>query len=522
VVVAGPLATANPHLPVQGSLVDAGGAPIDGSRAVTFSLYADDQTASPLWFEPATVAFIDGSFNAHLGATTAIPAAILDDEDLWLGVTVTGVGEAGRVRVGYAPRAVWAAAAGDAQTLDGHPATDFYTKDEDIAWSSLDGALHPSAATGYAAAAPLAVSAGSNPTFSLPRASAGAHGYLHQADFAAFAAKADAASLGGLATRSSVTNTEIAANAAIAAGKLAGGAEGQVLATVAGAPAWATTINMSSAANPGAAGSPTWILSGDTNKERLHVRSAGADPTVSIYRSRGTSAAPANTKSADFLGFYQLGGWDGASWMRSAWITAQAAEDYDSTHLGSNLLFYTTPLNSGPAVAERMRLDHNGQLGIGTPSPAAKLHVNGDARVDGQIQMNGTTMFRAMYSGSASVQYSNGVWFNLFNSTQVGLTTDGDSGTYIVKVGPIHTPTVGGSIYGETAVFLLQMHQGTNSVDVTNVPLTFGGHAPNTRTISARMARTTMASDKKSYLQLAITESLTSPVAIPWQAIRVF
>jgi hypothetical protein len=151
-------ALAAPLFPVQGAVYDASNQPLNGPRSVTFALYTSESAPTAAWFEPATVDFIDGGFNAHVGATTPVPATLLDDESLWLGVTVTGQGESGRVPVGFAPRAAWASEAGNADTLDGLTSADFWQKTDDIAWSSLDGTLHPSATTGYAAGAGLTLS----------------------------------------------------------------------------------------------------------------------------------------------------------------------------------------------------------------------------------------------------------------------------------------------------------------------------------------------------------------------------
>lgn len=151
-----------------------------------------------------------------------------------------------------------------------------------------------------------------------------------------------------------------------------------------------------------------------------------------------------------------------------------------------------------------------GNVGVGTPTPQATLDVNGTLALAGRATLGNRK------SGSVSVQYSNGAWFNLFHSGDVG------TGTYIVKVGPFSTNSRGGALYDETAVFLVSVHHGTNSGDVTAIPATFGGHAPNSRTMAFRLARTTAVADGKSYVQMSVSETLTSAAGIPWEAVRVF
>jgi hypothetical protein len=112
-------ALATPPLAVQGLLTGPDGQPLDGTRAVTFRLYAsaDQPSAEAPFQETATLGLSSGLFTAFIGQTSAIPEALLQD-DLWLGIELGGV-ESTRTPVGWAPRAAWAAQAGDAATLEG-------------------------------------------------------------------------------------------------------------------------------------------------------------------------------------------------------------------------------------------------------------------------------------------------------------------------------------------------------------------------------------------------------------------
>ncbi|NTW32871.1 MAG: hypothetical protein HGB12_09635 [Bacteroidetes bacterium] len=151
-----------------------------------------------------------------------------------------------------------------------------------------------------------------------------------------------------------------------------------------------------------------------------------------------------------------------------------------------------------------------GNVGIGTTSPAQKLDVSGDYAIDG------SRIFSGYYSGTISVQYSNGVWFNVFDSGIVG------TGTFLVEVGPVNSCDHGGNLYSEVAVFLVHVFQGTNSTDATAIPSTFGGLAPNSKTMSFQLLRTAYVTDGKSYVQMKVNESPTSAMNINWQAIKLF
>ena len=129
------------------------------------------------------------------------------------------------------------------------------------------------------------------------------------------------------------------------------------------------------------AGQPSIVLQGESNTERMQIRSigvGGGQPVVSLLGARGTVSSPTATQSGDPLGYYQLGGHDGSAYNRSAWITGFAAENYSSTNRGSHMAFSTTPIGS-TTLAERMRIDSAGNVGIGTSSPLARLHIEGSS-----------------------------------------------------------------------------------------------------------------------------------------------
>lgn len=69
----------------------------------------------------------------------------------------------------------------------------------------------------------------------------------------------------------------------------------------------------------------------------------------------------------------------------TASITAVATDNH-STSRGTALSF-STIANGSSDLLEKMRIDHNGDVGIGTDNPEAKLHVQGDAKVTGSLSV---------------------------------------------------------------------------------------------------------------------------------------
>jgi len=105
-----------------------------------------------------------------------------------------------------------------------------------------------------------------------------------------------------------------------------------------------------------------------------------AVPTFEFQRANGTLAAPSQVLSGEtlgslhFRGYHSTGGGGAFPTTNSATIQAVAAETYTSTAQGGHLTLQTTPIGSTTS-AERIRITEAGNVGIGTTTPAATLHI---------------------------------------------------------------------------------------------------------------------------------------------------
>ena len=97
----------------QGTLQDAGGQAITGTRAVTFRLYAARAGGEAVWTEAhPEVDVVDGQFTAVLGSIQALAPELAGQARLYLGVQVgEDVELTPRMAVGGALKAQWAAVA---------------------------------------------------------------------------------------------------------------------------------------------------------------------------------------------------------------------------------------------------------------------------------------------------------------------------------------------------------------------------------------------------------------------------
>jgi len=196
-----------------------------------------------------------------------------------------------------------------------------------------------------------------------------------------------------------------------------------------------TVLSVSSDNNALSAGSPSIILTGDVNKERIAIRSGGGGAAVfQALDSEGTDVAPTATLSGDYLGYFQLGGYDGANWSRGSWITSTATENWSSTDHGENIIFSTTPTGS-TTIAERMRIDQNGNVGIGTASPAANLDVYNSGTKFRVYDTNNNDQFlvrvgSGVYGFSEAYLTGQGYALALYGNPQTSNQTGSGSNTY--------------------------------------------------------------------------------------------
>jgi hypothetical protein len=113
-------------------------------------------------------------------------------------------------------------------------------------------------------------------------------------------------------------------------------------------------------------------------------RANGANGSnLALRSSNGSIAAPTATALNDMIGRVTFVGHTGSGYGTTlAGIRAHATQAWTTTAQGSRLVFATTADNTATQT-DQMTLDQNGNLGIGTPTPLAKLDVNGQIRITG-------------------------------------------------------------------------------------------------------------------------------------------
>ncbi len=126
-------------------------------------------------------------------------------------------------------------------------------------------------------------------------------------------------------------------------------------------------------------GSSSINLKGDNNTERFQVTS-GMDAGFQTGVYGGSFSSMTAVTAGRALGFFLAGGYDGTNpyFYNYAGMAIFSDENFTSIAHGSSIRFSTT--NLGSAVrTDKVTISANGNIGIGTSSPTALLHVAGTA-----------------------------------------------------------------------------------------------------------------------------------------------
>jgi hypothetical protein len=112
----------------------------------------------------------------------------------------------------------------------------------------------------------------------------------------------------------------------------------------------------------------------------------GGEPSVTFRSARGTAASPSATQAGDLLGIMHGTGYGTTSFLTGSKpsIYMMATENWTDSAAGSAITFNTIQNGTTPRL-ERVRINHDGNVGIGTTNPTSKLHVVGDITVTGNI-----------------------------------------------------------------------------------------------------------------------------------------
>lgn len=180
-------------------------------------------------------------------------------------------------------------------------------------------------------------------------------------------------------------------------------------------------------------------------------KTAGVNPTTNVALPDGDHVGRILFSAANGTGYSTTG----------TAIIGYASGQQSLTNNGGGIAFRTVPLNNTDPAVERMRIEHNGNVGVGTINPISKFEVNGAA-----------TNTNSIVASSTNIDFS--------LSNLAGTTAN--AGAFILtnlKDGGSYTLAVKGTVSG-TATFTATNTLGTAltvHLPADNGPTTAGKHS---------------------------------------------
>ena len=118
-----------------------------------------------------------------------------------------------------------------------------------------------------------------------------------------------------------------------------------------------------------------------------------------LQKTGGTPGAPASTAVNDSLGLIKFSGYNSGSPATGASIESTSTATGTGGYTPANLIFKTAA-NGGGAPLERLRIDQNGNIGIGTTLPAARLHLSAGSTSVAPLRLTSGALTSTPQNGS--------------------------------------------------------------------------------------------------------------------------
>jgi len=359
----------------NGVATDLNGKPLSGIVGITFSIYKDQDGGAPMWIETQSLTLrAAGRYTVTLGATKSdgIPVELFaSGEARWVGVQVEGQAEQPRVLLVSVP---YAMKAGDAATVGGLPPSAFML--------APTGSASGGQATAPGSAKSNLVKPKVHPDFT----SSGSANYIPM-----FSDSSGDLGNSGIFQSSS--------------GNIGIGYTSPNARLVIAAPSGGSVLNATNLADqdmqitvsaPGAtdkhtyfgSSTPTNLTLGVGGTEMMRITNSG---NVGIGYSYPTNARVV-------IGAPKGGGVLNSSNLvdQDMFVTLSAPGASDKkAYFGPGT---PTNLTLGVGGTEMMRITNAGNVGIGTPAPAATLEVNGTTKFDGLVSFASGQTFPGLAS----------------------------------------------------------------------------------------------------------------------------
>ena len=137
------------------------------------------------------------------------------------------------------------------------------------------------------------------------------------------------------------------------------------------------------------------VSGADGASTRVLIDAFGGNPGIHTRRANGTAASPTAVLAGNYLGFLSSWGYGTTAYAAGSQVRIGllASENWTDTARGTYIVFDTTA-DGSTAIAERMRINNAGNVGIGVTAPPQLLAVG-----------NATDQFGAGISAAVTTAY---------------------------------------------------------------------------------------------------------------------
>jgi hypothetical protein len=207
------------------------------------------------------------------------------------------------------------------------------------------------------------------------------------------------------------------------------------------------------------------VVSNSALTERLRIRDDGKvgigtsapNSLLSLVTEASTDGIQIRRNSVA-ASAYALLGFRVSGIEGSSFAEIRATRTNRAVSADTDLSFHTY---SNSTVSERLRIRDDGNVGIGTTSPSTKLHINGNLRVDGNIQFPATQV--ASSDANNLDDYEEGDW-----TPVLGTTGDAPTVTYVTQTGKY--TKIGNIVNVQCYIRATVSNVGTGTPEITGLP----------------------------------------------------
>lgn len=199
-----------------------------------------------------------------------------------------------------------------------------------------------------------------------------------------------------------------------------------------------------------------------TNGLKIDTYSDTTATQVWLGSARGSVSSPMAVTTNSRLALIAARGFGQSQFSgNTAAIEFKAAENFTDTAWGSRIVFATTP-NSSTARSERMRIENDGNIGIGTIAPVTRLDVAGGVRISMEASACAVSFAGTLRYNAGAVEFCNGTSWTAFGLSGAGLQS-------------INGSTSGTQSFAHGFTGTTPNIVTTNGVHTLNIPLASAG-----------------------------------------------